>query len=500
MERSTPRLFQCRLFQWRLFQGKAALGALLALSLLTLPLAIGCGPESSAPEPVDGDDSSICSWTADFAFNEESLPFFFDLNASYLYLFAPINENVAYKIEGEMPYAAYTSYTTYQDNYPYASLSDSSYVMDEGSENPFITGNLIQGTPRNYTIYVTPDYDSAVNQGKSNALALPNEQDGELPPIIMMRSYYPERSNPTTGADFNSSSSYDRRGYVDQPTITAVLPDNLDTTTSCPDTSGIDPVKPELDLGDLPPEPDEGRLRWDRPPLNIVRWAGAGGISADGTEAPDPDSTCTGYLLSAVYEQDKMAITTITTIPTIFDNVDINEDSTFPSDPEVRYFSVASYGSELLSYPDQVVAGVDIVTVSDAFVVQYPASFTSTDVATVQAWASANLFATIPMSGYRTGEDFVPPVFIYRNKEVKSGFAGSIRSDVPCYSKDDGNWGNSPASNAASTSNMGNYAPISLVCESVESPVSEEQLEVCLEDLLAIVYTETDGAAGKAKS
>jgi hypothetical protein len=87
-----------------------------------------------------------------------------DAYSEYIYVGFPTDRMV--KIEGDLPYALFSVFTTYDDHArvvegPFGSLLDSDLILNNDNPNPFVDGTTIGSEPRSYTIYASkekPEY------------------------------------------------------------------------------------------------------------------------------------------------------------------------------------------------------------------------------------------------------------------------------------------------------------------------------------------------------
>jgi len=134
-----------------------------------------------------------------------------DTQACYLGKDIDARNDIAYRIDFDLPYATYSSTTVYADNKPFAYLRESEYVVrdDRGRQvpNPYQPGNLVL-TPRmqrKITMFVTPDYHACVSQGKDNCIATNSNAAFAQRNMIFQRVYYPNRTDPETGQPFSAA-------------------------------------------------------------------------------------------------------------------------------------------------------------------------------------------------------------------------------------------------------------------------------------------------------
>jgi hypothetical protein len=459
-----------------------------------------------------------------------------DTQTCYLLKEIEARTDVAYKIEMDLPWTTYSSTATYEDTKPVAWLKDSEYIVRDvnGNQvpNPYQPGNVVNTprTQRKVTIHATPDYDGCIAQGKDNCILI--NSNPQFPRnLIFQRVYYPNRRDPETDEAFRAEVDYDRMGYTRPGKITCVMPSALDLKRPCPRF----PVLSDLPFLNLnigrTPTPDlvkqhpecPNRQAWYRPQLFWTHWAGPGALGPGGP-APDPATTCTGYLLTLLYplavdqhtgeartEPTHMVfITYIRTPPTFFDVSRLTAESTLPDPaPDVRYIGIQNYGTEFadVRYNEQSAAVNEIPTWPDNkgqgngegwVFLHFSRPALHSDESTIRNWARINNVKAQQLAIYDPTKDRHPPFLIYRNKETSPAFqetSAYIRSSVPCYSWTDPDdptgpkrpIDGAPLTNAASATYadgtsimMGTSVPVTVACEYTPGQLTEDQLSDCL--------------------
>ena len=85
---------------------------------------------------------------------------------------------VAYRINGQFTHTTTMSFTVYNNlnDIPGANyvINDSPIIPDPGSVNPFVPGNLVEATPRDYTAWLWPD-SVPVPAGLKNVVLYPTK-------------------------------------------------------------------------------------------------------------------------------------------------------------------------------------------------------------------------------------------------------------------------------------------------------------------------------------
>lgn len=464
------------------------------------------GPDGLSARGAHPPDATTTCWDRIVAKIFEDTPLVYpDTQAAYLMKHVPLRTDVAYKLTFTLPYATYSSFTTYQDTKPFAYIKESDYILTPVNgvtpANPYQPGNAVM-TPRGQRqieLYVTPDYEAAVAQDVKNILGIGTTATAN---VIFGRVYYPNRNNPDTGRRFVASSTYDRLGYTLPPRIQCVRPDSLTTPTRCPRFRPLASL-PLIDFNvgrPAPPQPPANcpnRMRWDLPQLKYVHWGGPGELTNTGQAPPDPETTCSSYLMSMLFEPENRAVLTyIQSPPTFFDVSALRRRSRFPDPaPDVRYAGIQNYGTEGsdVRYNQQSRSVEEIKTWPDNrpgqswIFLHYTRPIDPTDRATIIAWGNRQNINVNQLAIW-TEHSPHPPFLIYRIKEASSSFAqtdGYFPDSVPCFSAAQGVWTDSPISNAADGTNMGPHVPITVTCTINPGQLTPADLDACLRTLLA---------------
>jgi len=473
---------------------------LLAL-LVAVTLSVGDCSNTDSTEPI----LSRTEWDILIAEDIEAIPLIYpDTQAAYLYKAVPSSPDVAYRVEFTLPYATYSSTTIYQDTKPISALRDAQYILSTGDSNPYQPGNRIMTSrdQREVVLFVTPDFDSAVAQGVDNPIAMgPPGGDN----LIFQRVYYANRKSPEESRRFFSSLDFDRWGYTLPRLIHCVDPQRLGTLVRCPIFNPFSEITAlNFNIGRSPPPAPPGscpnRLRWDRPQLAAVHWAGPGGLDNTGKNPPDVQTSCTGYLLTMVFEPVNMIVMTrIQTPPTFFDVSTLDDTTTLPDPaPDTRYIGIQNYGTtgsdvrynqqsrsvgEIITYPDNLGQGKG----EEWIFLHYVRPIASSDQDTIIAWAAGQNINQQQMAIFKKF-DMHPPFMIYRNKETSEAFKqsqGFVRNSVPCFSAADGKYEDSPISNAADGTNLGTFVPITITCEITDpGNLTGQDLDDCFKTLM----------------
>jgi len=204
------------------------------------------------------------------------------------------------------------------------------------------------------------------------------------------------------------------------------------------------------------PLPRDGKIEFYRPPVSGVPYAdGSGQLT---------EQDCTAYLMATV-NPDVLAVVHLPAVPTFFDNNEPNSTALFAI-TDVRYLSLGTYGTSPLSASEnENVAGPDLKTLPDgsAAFIAIPIGFSPSLIQQVTEKAEALGYNVMPLS---EAGSVLDPFLIYRNKVpnedvAAEAFAGNIQN-VPCYQGPD--FGQAPPIDAASWSNMRQYAPEGIEC------------------------------------
>src|SRR5438270_907391 len=164
---------------------RAALGAALAVTASTAPLAFAGSPA--------GSESRNCAWVVKIDPNGVNA-LFPDRAARYWILDLPAAPGSSLTIKGQFPHARYTSYTSYDTALRSADgLPDVAIAPDRGSTNPFVAGSSRTTKRRSYTVHVV--------QGAPPARRAPNtlytsSADGSRTGstfLVALRIYEPDR-------------------------------------------------------------------------------------------------------------------------------------------------------------------------------------------------------------------------------------------------------------------------------------------------------------------
>ncbi len=132
------------------------------------------------------------------------LPFYPEVKAAYWAL--PIGQNrewipqpIAYRLQGQFPYARYMSFHGYDaDKGDYfTSIKDTEILPDSGSANPFLTHTDRNSPNRNYTVWITPEGATLPQTQKHpNVMIMPGPVKGAP---FLLRVYRPDEGRNILG-------------------------------------------------------------------------------------------------------------------------------------------------------------------------------------------------------------------------------------------------------------------------------------------------------------
>ena len=432
----------------KVFQS-AAVGILTLFFASSLPAQSNPGSSSIAPRITD---ANSCLWQAELAPDRVRSPVQMDIHAAYRIFAFQSDGTIGYRVSGEFPYAAFLSYTIYNDALVYAALLDYEINADQGSINPFLPGELVNATNRSYTVTVLPD-GTVPDASMANPIFMPPPaRHSDLVTVaLVQRIYLPEPGE-------------DRYGGFEAPTIEPFEVSDPATPVPCPsgDFSAI-----TSQFGSLgshfsqSPLPRNGRIEFYRPPVTEVPYA-------DG-DGPQNKHDCTGYLMATVFP-DRLAVIHLPQAPAFFDNTNITSTTIFVEPDGVRYLSLGSYGATVMGVlENENIAGPDVRTLPDgsATFVAIPVGLSIADIETVINKADQLGYNVMPLAQYgplipddAEGPQ-INPFLIYRNKVAAEGFPGNIKN-VRCFQGT--SFSHAPRVYAASPGNMGEYAPVGIEC------------------------------------
>ncbi|MGE5171983.1 MAG: hypothetical protein ACM3JC_16595 [Rudaea sp.] len=425
-------------------------GGMAALFFACALPAHGDSGRASASAPIAG--ATACEWTRELAPDRVRSPVQMDLHAAYRIFAFKSDGSVGFRVRSQFPYAAFLSYTVYDQALVHAALIDHEIDPDEGSINPFRPNALVHATPRSYTVTVLPA-GAARDAPMANPIFMPPlpRHANVVTVVLVQRIYLPEPGQ-------------DRFGGFDAPTIEPFLVDDPATPAACPGDEVADVADQFGSLAghfSQSPLPRDGRIRFYRPPVTDVPFA-------DGDGFQDKHD-CTGYLMATVLP-DRLAVVRLPKVPDFFDNTDIGAATTFVPPAGVRYLSLGSYGASVMGVlENENIAGPEVRTLPDgsATFVAIPLRTSLADAADVINKADQLGYNVMPLAEYGSliPDDSdgpqINPFLIYRNKVASEGFPGDIKN-VACFQGT--SFSHAPRRYAASPANMGEYAPVGVEC------------------------------------
>lgn len=410
------------------------------------------GDSISVPDTQYGAaDPNSCQWV-EKAPDWVRSPIQMDIHAGYRIFVFHSDGTIGYRIRGEFPYAAFMSFTIYDNALVYQALTDYQIDADPASINPFHLDELVNAPNRSYTVSVLPD-GTVPDTTLPNPIFMPPLPPGSslMTVVLVQRIYLAE------------PHVKDRFGGVDAPTIE---PFEVSTRTpvACPSGDFTDIINQFGSFSfSQSPLPRDGKIEFYRPPASAVPFA-------DGS-SPMTETDCTSYLMATVFPH-KLAVIHLPALPTFFDNTHIKKKTLFENS-EVRYVSMGSYGATPLGEREnENIAGPDIETLRDgsATFVAIPIGILLSDTKEareVRKTAHKLGYNVMPLAEYgpliplAVNGPWINPFVIYRNKVPAEGFEGSILN-VSCFQGS--NFSDAPSDYAASPANMDKYAPVGIEC------------------------------------
>ena len=227
---------------------------------------------------------------------------------------SPGSRGVAYRVNGQFTHTSTMSFTAYDNldditaaNYV---INDSQIIPDPGSVNPFVPGNLVEATPRNYTVWFWPD-SIPVPAGLKNVVLYPTKPgaSGTGPALwsVAMRQYKPQ-------------PGYTQLEGMRQTKITAVSTSTM-KPVRCPlSLATAYPIQLAATYAHLkywggvqtPPEPATGnKIYFTRAPAAIF-------LGLDGYPGTLPQS-CLQYMVGTL-PANEISVVTMHAVATYFNN------------------------------------------------------------------------------------------------------------------------------------------------------------------------------------
>ena len=389
--------------------------------------------------------TNSCAWV-DVVPDVVRTPIQMDVHAAYRLFVFKSDGTIGYRVRARYPFAAFLSFTTYMgsDGLLYQALLDYKINPDSDSVNPFREHEPVNTRNRSYSVTVLPE-STSTDWSMPNPIYMPPRPRGSdlVTVVLVQRIYLPE------------PQVHDRFGGVESPTIEPFLVSTPWIPASCPneDFSSITDQFGSFAPGfSQSPLPRAGKIEFYRPPVSQVPYAdGSGQLT---------EHDCTGYLMGTVFG-DQVAVIHFPAMPDFFDNTNITRKTTFHNQT-VRYLSMGSYGATPLEASEgENLAGPDIKLLPDgsAKFVAIPYRLPDSIQQAIRERAAELGYNVLPLA---EGEPHpINPFLIYRNKVAQPGFVGDIQN-VSCFHGSD--FSQAPSHYAASTVNMGPFAPVGIEC------------------------------------
>jgi hypothetical protein len=317
----------------RRLAGAAVAVSALAIGLGLIPAASASTAAPAGPAAAAAPSSSTCHWLT-----TPAQVWITDPTNSPVGLIggtygSPGSKGVAYRVNGQFTHTTTMSFTAYNNlsdiNGPDYVINDKQIIPDPGSVNPFVPGNLVEGTPRNYTVWFWPD-SIPVPAGLKNAILYPTKPaPGTRVPRwnLAMRQYHPQ-------------PGYNQLQGLRQTKITAVSASTM-KPVPCPlRVAGTFAQQVVSFLAHtkkyggipVPPEPKTGNK------IYFTRFPAPAGLGLDGYPGP-VETSCANYL-SAKVPLNEISVVTMHKVPEIFNN-DLVTPTSVMKDYPIRYQSLA---------------------------------------------------------------------------------------------------------------------------------------------------------------
>ena len=414
-----------------------------AVGVSALAMILGLVPAASAhtvaragPAAVAAPRSSTCRWLPTPAQLWVTDPVNSPVGLMASVYGTPGTRGVAYKVTGQFTHTTTMSFTSYDNlnDIPGANyvLNDSQIIPDPGSVNPFVPGNRVEGTPRNYTAWFWPN-NVPVPAGLKNVVLYSTKAaapgTGPARWGIAMRQYHPQ-------------PGYTQLEGLRQTKVTAVSATTL-APVPCP---LIAATAYAIQLSTFashlrywgriqaPPEPKTGnKIYFMSAPAVIF-------LGLDGYPGSLPQS-CLQYMVAGL-PPSKISVVTQHKVPEYFNN-DLVTPISVMKDYQIRYQSLGVnyftvntrlYNSGWTNTDDAVYTSKgEWVTVYLPGEPRLPAS----EIAQVRAVAQAQHFNVIQLPPRPVGPiaRTIPyPSIALRQKAISSSFPYSNLA-LPCWSQ-----------------------------------------------------------------
>jgi hypothetical protein len=347
--------------------GAAALAA--ALGLTAVGSAAGAPPTGRAAQAAP---NPVCNYYFEWL-HAVRFPLQPDPHAAYTYVIPSTQaatDHVGFVVSGAFQHGAWTSTDVYDSKAnPYAVGNDNKIVPDPGSSNPFVSGTLVNITPRNFSLLYLP---KGVTQAQTaaNLQAIPAANVFPTPTSATDKSFILANRLYQAFAGYNQGGAGGPTN-TPMPTVTAVnydtgqpvdcsqynqLPDAIQSAPTDMPTAPtrLPPARIKLKNGEFmgrvdagtsgvagfeggPPNP-KGKLVFTRIPL---------AAGADVSSIPPPDN-CSGYLGTPT-DVTRINLIRMPHLPTYFDVDNVTNTTTYGG-TESSYVSYNIYGTSIQRY------------------------------------------------------------------------------------------------------------------------------------------------------
>jgi hypothetical protein len=419
-------------FRW--FAGAAVAVAALATAGL-VPAASAQTAAPAGPAAVAALSPSTCRWEPTPANLWVTDPVNSPVGLIGGIYGSPGSRGVAYKVTGQFTHTTTMSFTAYDNlvNIPAANyvINDSQIIPDPGSVNPFVPGNRVEATPRNYTVWFWPD-SIKVPTGLKNVVLYPTKP---APGTKIARWSIAMRQ-------YKTQPGYTQLQGLRETKITAVSAANPSKPVRCPLTvAGTFALQVRSfyahikKYGKLPiaPEPTTGNK------IYFTAFPAVYFLGLDGF-APLPQG-CANYLVATV-PVNEISVTTMHAVPEFFNN-DLVTPASIMKDYPIRYQSITNsyFTPNQRLYRSLFVNTDNARYTSDGswVVIWLPSQprLTPEQIALVRAVARALHYNVIQLAPKAVGPlaRQVPPGNIaLRQKGISASFPYSNKA-VPCWSE-----------------------------------------------------------------
>ena len=420
----------------RRFAGAAVAVSALAMMLGLIPAASAHTVAGAAAAAVAAPGSSTCRWLPTPAQLWVTDPVNSPVGLIAGIYGSPGSRGVAYRVNGQFTHTTTMSFTAYNNLNDIAGanyvINDSQIIPDPGSVNPFVPGNLVEATPRNYTVYFWPD-SIPVPAGLKNVVLYATKPyapgTGPATWAVAMRQYHPQ-------------PGYTQLGGLRQTKITAVSTSTM-KPVRCPLSAA---TAYPLQLSTLvahqkywgpiptPPEPKTGNK------IYFTRAPAAAFLGLDGYPGTLPQA-CLQYMV-ATLPANQISVTTMHAVPEYFNN-DLVTSASIMKDYPIRYQSFAvNYFTVNTRLYNSLWTNTDnsVYTSDGEWVTVYlPAEprLTPGQIAQVRAVAQAQHFNVIQLPPRPVGpiaRQLPYPSLAIRQKAISSSFPYSNLA-LPCWSQ-----------------------------------------------------------------